>query len=85
MVILILFHSGDFRCFKYYYKEYVGKHLKHLFTRLVSYNRFAALEKEVLLPFTIFIKKVLLETCVGISFIDPTPLRGCRNPKNSDS
>ena len=26
MVILILFHSGGFRCFKHYYKEYVCKH-----------------------------------------------------------
>ena len=40
MVILILFHSGGFRCFKHYYKEYVCKHLKHLFPRQVSYNRF---------------------------------------------
>lgn len=31
MVIPILFHSGGFRCFKYYYKEYVCKHLKDLF------------------------------------------------------
>ena len=31
MVILILFHSGGFLCFKHYYKEYVCKHLKHLF------------------------------------------------------
>ena len=50
MIILILFHSGGFRCLKHYYKEYVCKHLKHLFTRLVSYNRFVELEKEVLLP-----------------------------------
>ena len=48
MVILILFHSGGFRCFKHYYKEYVCKHLKHLFPRQVSYNRFVELEKEVL-------------------------------------
>mgnify|MGYP004624841165 CR=1 FL=1 len=61
MVILILFHSGGFRCFKHYYKEYVCKHLEHLFPRQVSYNRFVELEKEVLLPMTIFIKKVLLE------------------------
>ena len=40
MVVLILFHSGGFRCFKHYYKEYVCKHLKHLFPRQVSYNRF---------------------------------------------
>ena len=65
MVILILFHSGGFRCFKHYYKEYVCKHLKHLFPRQVSYNRFVELEKEVLLPLTIFIKKVLLGTCTG--------------------
>ena len=49
MVILILFHSGGFRCFKYYYKEYVCKHLEHLFPHRVSYNRFVELEKEVLL------------------------------------
>ena len=66
MVILILFHSGGFRCFKHYYKEYVCKHLKHLFPRQVSYNRFVELEKEVLLPMTIFIKRVLLGTCTGI-------------------
>ena len=57
MVILILFHSGGFRCFKHYYKEYVCKHLEHLFPHRVSYNRFVELEKEVLLPLTIFIKK----------------------------
>ncbi len=31
MVILILFHSGGFRCFKHYYQEYVCKHLIRLF------------------------------------------------------
>ena len=36
MVILILFHSGGFRCFKHYYKEYVCKHLRGLFPRCVS-------------------------------------------------
>ena len=61
MVILILFHSGGFRCFKHYYKEYVCKHLKHLFPRQVSYNRFVELEKEVLLPMTIFTKKYCWE------------------------
>lgn len=38
MVILILFHSGGFRYFKHYYKEYVCKHLAHLFPKRVSYN-----------------------------------------------
>lgn len=37
--------------------------------------------EEVLLPLTIFIKKILLETCTGISFIDSTVLRVCRNQR----
>lgn len=81
MVILILFHSCGFRCFKHYYKEYVCKHLKHLFPCQVSYNRFVELEKEVLLPMTIFIKKVLLGTCTGICFVDSHPLCVCRNQR----
>ena len=81
MFIPILFHSGGFRCFKHYYKEYVCKHLKHLFLRRVSYNRFVELEKDVLLPLTIFIKKVLLGTCTGISFVDSIPLRVCRTQR----
>lgn len=81
MVILILFHSGGFRCFKHYYLEYVCKHLSHLFPVHVSYNRFVELEKEILLPLTIFIKQVLLGQCTGISFADSTPLRVCRNQR----
>ena len=81
MVILILFHSGGFRCFKHYYKEYICKHLIHLFPQCVSYNRFVELEKEVLLLLTVFIKEVLLGTCTGISFVDSAPLRVCRNQR----
>ena len=50
MVILILFHSGGFRCFKHYHKEYVRKYLKYLFSYKVSYNRFVELEKEARIP-----------------------------------
>ena len=63
MVILILFHSGGFRCFKHYYKEYVCKHLAHLFPKRVSYNFFVELGKEVLLQLAVFIKEVLQGTC----------------------
>ena len=41
----------------------------------VSHNHFVEQEKEVLFPLTIFIRKVLLATCTGISFIDSTSLR----------
>ena len=53
MLIMILFHSGGYRCFKHFYLEYVCKHLAHLFPRKVSYNHFVELEKEVLFPLTI--------------------------------
>ena len=39
------------------------------------------LEKELALPLAIFIKKVLLGKCTGISFVDSTPLRVCRNQR----
>lgn len=57
MVILICFILVVSAASSIITKEYVCKHLKHLFPRQVSYNRFVELEKEVLLPLTIFIKK----------------------------
>lgn len=81
MVIMILFHSSGYRCLKHFYKEYVCKHLRHLFTHVVSYNRFVELQQKIILPMIIFIKKVLLGKCTGISFVDSTPLRVCRNQR----
>ena len=81
MVILILFHSGGLHCFKHCYKEYVCKHLKLLFPRQISYNRFVELEREVLVPIIIFIKIVLQGSCTGISFADSTLLHVCRNQR----
>ena len=48
---------------------------------LVSYNRFVELEKEVAIPLALFIKKVLLGKCTGISFVDSTPLGVCKNQR----
>lgn len=81
MVIIILFHSSGFRCLKHLLHEYVCVHLRHLFPKVVSYNRFVELQKTVAIPLAIFIKKVLLGKCTGISFVDSTPLRVCRNQR----
>ena len=81
MVILILFHGSGYRCLKHFYLEHVSKHLRHLFPELVSYNRFVELENEVAIPLALFIKKVLLGKCTGISFVDSTPLRVCKNQR----
>ena len=57
------------------------KHMRHLFPDVVSYNRFVELERGVAIPLIIFIKKVLLGKCTGISFVDSTPLKVCRNQR----
>ena len=81
MLIMILFHDSGYRCLKHFYIEKVCKHLRHLFPKVVSYNRFVELEKEVAIPLALFFKKVLLGKCTGISFVDSTPLRVCRNQR----
>lgn len=78
---MILFHDSGYRCLKHFYVEKVCKHLRHLFPKVVSYNRFVELEKQVAVPLALFIKKVLLGKCTGISFVDSTPLRVCRNQR----
>ena len=81
MVIMILFHDSGYRCLKHFYIEKVCRHMRHLFPKVVSYNRFVELEKEIAIPLALFIKKVLLGKCTGISFVDSTPLRVCRNQR----
>ena len=81
MLIIILFHDSNYRCLKHFYQEQVCKHLRHLFPKVVSYNCFVELEREVAVPLALFIKKVLLGKCTGISFLDSTPLRVCRNQR----
>lgn len=81
MLIMIMFHDSGYRCLKHFYVEKVCKHLRYLFPKVVSYNRFVELEKQVAVPLALFIKKVLLGKCTGISFVDSTPLRVCRNQR----
>ena len=70
MLIMILFHDSGYRCLKHFYVEKVCRHMRHLFPKVVSYNRFVELEKEVAIPLALFIKKVLLGKCTGVSFVD---------------
>ena len=81
MVIMILFHNSGYRCLKHFYLEHVCRQLRHLFPEVVSYNRFVELKKDVAVPLALFIRKVLLGKCTGISFVDSTPLRVCKNQR----
>ena len=55
--------------------------MRHLFPKTVSYNRFVELERRAVVKLAILVKSVLMGKCTGISFIDSTPLRVCKNQR----
>jgi len=81
MTITVLFHLGGFRTFKHFYIYYVQKHMKEEFPETVSYNRFTELMQRNLMPMTLFLKTCCLGNCTGISFVDSTPIRVCKNKR----
>ena len=81
ITITILFHLSGFKCFKHFYINYVQKHMKGDFPNTVSYNRFTELMQSNILPLTMFLKICCLGKCTGISFVDSTPIRVCKNKR----
>lgn len=81
ITITVLFHLSGFRTFKHFYLFYVQKHLGQEFPNTVSYNRFVELMQSNILPLTLYMKTCCLGTCTGISFIDSTPIRACKNKR----
>ena len=81
MTILILFHKSGYRCLKHYYLNHIctDAEMRKRFPKTVSYNRFVELQKVAVLKLIAFVKLVLMGKCTGISIIDSTPLRVCRN------
>lgn len=78
MTIVVCFHSSGYRNFKTYYIEYVSKHLRAEFPRLVSYTRFVELKKDCLVPLSFYLESKKAK-CSGISFVDSTSLSVCHN------
>jgi transposase len=78
MTIIIYFHMSRYRDFKTYYTQYVQRHLRREFPKLVSYTRFVELMPLALLPLCLYLKS-RLGPVTGISFIDSTPLPVCHN------
>ena len=79
--ILIFFHSGAFKTLKHFYLYYVQKHMKQEFPLTVSYNRFVELQQASALAMTMFLKTCCMGDCTGISYIDSTPIRVCKNKR----
>lgn len=81
ITITVLFHLSGFRCFKHFYVYYVQKHMQGEFPRTVSYNRFTELMQSSILPLAMFLKTCCMGQCTGISFVDSTPIRVCKNKR----
>ena len=80
MTIVILFQQSHYRTFKAYYTEYVQRHLRNEFPRLVSYQRFIELMPSLLVPLVAYLHTQLGQ-CTGINFIDSTKLTVCHNAR----
>lgn len=81
ITIMIAFHLGGYRNLKHFYINYVQKHLTEEFPKTVSYNRFTELQQKALLPMVLFLKMTRLGDNTGISFVDSTPIRVCKNKR----
>jgi len=81
ITIILLFHLSGFRTFKHFYLFYVQKHMQNEFPETVSYNRFVELMQSNLMMMAIFTKTCCLGSCTGISFVDSTPIRVCKNKR----
>ena len=81
ITIAIIFQLSGFRTFKHFYIFYVKNHMKDDFPAIVSYNRFTELSQHNLMAMSLFLKTCCLGDCSGISFIDSTPVRVCKNKR----
>ncbi len=81
MTILVYYHLSGYKTFKDYYTKHVSIHLREYFPDIVSYTRFVELIPSVLFPLSIFLKNRKMGKCTGISFIDSTPIRVCKNQR----
>ncbi len=81
ITIMIAFHLGGFRNLKHFYINYVQAHLTSEFPETVSYNRFVELQQKALFPMVIFLKLMRFGDSTGISFVDSTPIRVCKNKR----
>ena len=79
MTIVILFHQSNYRTFKHFY-FYVCSHLKKDFPKLISYNRFVYLMKNIFVPLFAYLLHVK-GMVTGISFIDSTSIAVCHNKR----
>ena len=80
ITILINFHYSHFKNFKIYYSALRDSE-HYYFRKYVSYNRMIELKNNYNDVVAAFIKYNTLNQCTGVSYIDSTPLKVCRNER----
>jgi hypothetical protein len=80
MTILIAFQTSCFRTFKSFYR-YVLNHHRNDFPDLVSYDRFIYLIPRAVIPMFVYLQTCGIDSPTGISFIDSTALKVCKNKR----
>ena len=73
-LLMIMFHTGQFRNIKHFSIYYISIHLRKEFLQTRLYNRFVKLQQEAMMPKAVLLKIFCLGTYTGKSFIDSTPL-----------
>lgn len=81
ITIMIGFHLGAHKTFKHYYNEIIFGYWKDLFPKTLSYNRFVELQQRCFIVFALFLKEEGMGKCNGISFMDSTTLKVCKNQR----
>ncbi len=77
LTILIAYHQSGMACFKYFYLD-LCRYYRHLFPKLVHYDRFIALIKKAF-PALVCLLKSLAGEITEYLFIDSTPMAVCHN------
>lgn len=79
MTIIILFHQSNYRTFKHFY-FYICSNLKTAFPKLISYNRFVYLMKNLFVPLFAYLLQ-RRGAVTGIAFIDSTSIAVCHRKR----
>lgn len=81
MMIIVMYHMSSYKCLKHFYLQEICERRRDLFPNVVSYNRFTEIEAQAIFPLFAFLKQYMSDKCTGVSIVDSTPLRVCRNQR----
>lgn len=80
LTIMILFHLGPCKNFKYFYLVHIAHFHKQDFPRLLSYNRFVQLMPRLFVPLCLLLQNLFGEE-TGTYIADATSLPMCHNKR----